>query len=562
MLQGPWHFGCGEAAVVDDRRDLNNTALSNLHRFVCTPRKEQRREVLYPQACRENQRGAGVFRPRDLARSSAHGRRGLLFDVVVLQADCPEPEAAAPGLVEFQGGGPLVRGEVERPRPKAGHRGGPLLPAFALAPAHGGKRPPRGGARRHYRRLGMRLWDDGNLLHLPGLFRRGRAQGAPDRRVCKVLYFYQMDRDFGLMHVKIQTWFPFTMQVYVKGHEWRARKLSGAGIAFENLDNAFLGLGDVERAGECARGFWRRDWPSLLDALARRVNPHLADGLAGQSCYWVIDEAEFSTDVLFADRAALAALRPRLFERGAWCFGAERVMTFLGRKYRATFQGDVRTRWHRREPGAAVKHWVKGNALKMYDKAGAVLRIETVINNPREFFVHRPREKHNGTTEVGWFPMNKGVANLYRYAQVGQQANARYLEALAVVGDLGVGQRELDRRCAPVRFQGRRRRALQPLSRDDQALFRAALRGEYAVRGFRNGELAQQLFGSRPNDPVERRRRCGRVSRRISLLRAHGLVAKVPRSRRYHVTPRGQRFMSTAVHLHTTLFPKELTPSV
>src|SRR3974377_2338582 len=113
--------------------------------------------------------------------------------------------------------------------------------------------------------------------------------------------------------------------------------------------------------------------------------------------------------------------------------------------------------------------------------------------------------------------MNKGVANLYRYAQVSQRANERYLEALAVVNDLGVGQRELDWRCAPVSFQGGKRRVSQPLSRDDQALFQAVLRGEHAVRGFRNGEVAERLYGPRPKDPVERRRRCGRGSRRIRL---------------------------------------------
>ena len=103
------------------------------------------------------------------------------------------------------------------------------------------------------------------------------------------------------------------------------------------------------------------------------------------------------------------------------------------------------------------------------------------------------------------------------------------------------------------------RRALQPLASDDQALFVAALHGEHAIRGFRNGELAQLLYGPRPDDPGERRRQCGRVSRRISLLRAHGLVAKYPRSRRYRVTERGQRFMSTAIRLRTELFPKELS---
>jgi hypothetical protein len=383
-------------------------------------------------------------------------------------------------------------------------------------------------------------------------------KALPDRRVCLVVYFYWMDREFGLMHVKLQTWFPFTVQVYVNGHEWLARKLTAGGIAFEKLDNAFVGLADAKKASECARGFWRRDWPKLLDRLAGRVNPLLRDWLAGQNYYWVIDQAEFSTDVLFADRTALAGLRRALYEHAVHSFGAEQMMTFLGRKYRATFQGEVRTHWRQREPGAAVKHWVKSNAIKMYDKAGRVLRIETVINNPKEFFVHRPRLKNDGTQDVGWFAMSKGVANLYRYAQVSQRANERYLEALAVVNDLGVGQRELDWRCAPVSFQGRRRRGLQPLSRDDQALFQAVLRGEHAVRGFRNGEVAERLYGARPKDPRERRRRAGQVSRRISLLRAHGLVAKYPRSRRYRVTCAGQRFMSTAIHVRAKLFAREL----
>ena len=73
----------------------------------------------------------------------------------------------------------------------------------------------------------------------------------PDRRVCLVIYFYWLDREFGLMHVKLQTWFPFTVQVYVNGHEWLA-KLAARGIAFEKHDNAFVELADVEKASDRA----------------------------------------------------------------------------------------------------------------------------------------------------------------------------------------------------------------------------------------------------------------------------------------------------------------------
>jgi hypothetical protein len=394
-------------------------------------------------------------------------------------------------------------------------------------------------------------------------FRVRYGDGKPtlggDVRRCLVLYYYVMDRDFGLMHVKIQTWAPFTVQVYVNGHEWLARKLTRKGVGFRKVDNAFTHLTDVKQAQRCVPAFWRRNWIGFLDRLARRVNPLLATWLVGQNYYWALDQAEFATDVMFADKTALATLRSRLYEHAALCFGASQVMTFLGRKYLGTFQGEVKTKWHRREPGAAVKHWIKRNAIKMYDKDGAVLRIETVINQPREFVVRRWMTKQDGREVQGWFPMNKGVTNLYRYAEVSRKANQRYLEALAVVDDLGVGQRELERRCSPTTYQGRRRRALQPLSRDDQALFQAALRGEHAIRGFRNRELAEHLFGPQPVDPAERRRRCGRVSRLISLLRAHGLASKIPRSRRYQITASGQRFMSTAIHVRSTMFPKALS---
>lgn len=381
---------------------------------------------------------------------------------------------------------------------------------------------------------------------------------GPDLRVCSMLYYYFMDRDYGLIHVKIQTWFPFTVQVYVNGHEWLARQLDKEGIAYRKVDNALVWIEDVPKAQTCADRFCRRDWPKLLDRFAERVNPLLKDWLAGQSYYWALDQVEYSTDVLFHERSTLESLRSHLYEHAYLCFGAEQLMTFLGRKYRETFLGEITTRWYRRQPGAAVKHWIKRNALKMYDKDGLVLRIETVINNPREFYVHRHRCEHDRSTELGWFTMNKGVANLYRYAQVSRAANARYLEALAVVNDLGVGQRELERRCEPVEYHGRNRRALQPLSAADQALFAAALRGEHAIRGFRNRELSEHLFGPRSADPAERRRCCGRVSRLIGLLRAHGLIAKIPRSRRYRVTTVGQRFMSTALHLRQRLFPSEL----
>src|SRR5581483_385283 len=105
---------------------------------------------------------------------------------------------------------------------------------------------------------------------------------------------------------------------------------------------------------------------------------------------WVIDQAEYSTDVLFKGRQALAGLYPRLLDHAALNFSAQDILGFLGRRLHPRFDGEVLTECKKdRWPGARVKHRVKNNWLKMYDKFGCVLRVETVINNPREFKVRR-----------------------------------------------------------------------------------------------------------------------------------------------------------------------------
>ena len=293
----------------------------------------------------------------------------------------------------------------------------------------------------------------------------------------------------------------------------------------------------------------------MLGELARQFNPLVGKELRGQDYYWVMDQAEYATDVLFKDRAALAGLYPRLVEHARACLSAEDVLKFLGRKLDGNFRGEVQTHVGRRIEGVRVKHRMKSNQLKMYDKAGQVLRIETTINDPREF---RVRRRKAGGKELAWQPLCKGVAWLWRYAEVGRGANSRYLDALAVVDDDSEARRLLDRATKPAKLHGKRKRALQPLSPAEQQLFLAALRGEHRLQGFRNHDIARRLYPHDTKDRAERRRRCGRVTRLIQLLRAHGLVAKIPRSRRYRVTAQGEVLMSAAIKVKEIDLPKRM----
>jgi hypothetical protein len=376
-----------------------------------------------------------------------------------------------------------------------------------------------------------------------------------DLRKCLALYVFLMHPLLGLIHVKILTWFPLLMQVYVNGHDYLAKKLDSLGVKYTLQDNAFRWIEDMKVAQKCADQFTKLKWPKLLGHLARQFNPLLGRELREREYYWVSDQAEYATDVLFKNASGLQNLYRRLVEHARVSVSAEDVLRFLGRKPHGSFRGEVQTHVSRRVEGVRVVHWMKSNKLKMYDKGAVVLRIETTINNPNEFRVRRPV---SGKKELSWQPLLKGVAWLWRYADVSCAANRRYLEAMAVVDDDGQARQLVDRATKPATLAGRRKRALQPLSPADQELFLAVMRGEHRLGGFRNRDIAERLYPRKVKDRSERRRRCGRVTRLIQLLRAHGLVAKIPRMRRYQVTKQGELLMSACIKTKEIYLPQTM----
>jgi len=279
--------------------------------------------------------------------------------------------------------------------------------------------------------------------------------------------------------------------------------------------------------------------------------------LKPMSYYWVTAQAEYATDLVFKSRAQLADLAPRLLEHSTLCFSARDVLSFLGRKWHGAFEGEVVTEHfdfalRGRLPGRRVKHRMKQNWLKMYEKAAWILRVETVINDPEEFRVRR-RVRRRGRRRTEWVPLRKSVAYLFRYRDVAQQSNARYLDALAQVDDPTPGLRGLD--TITTRKQpagGRPIKAFNPVARPESELFVALMSGEHAIHGFANRDLRAKLPGHLRPDPKQQ---SAQISRLLHRLHVYGLVAKIPRSRRWRVTAFGHRVMSASVRLRQLHFP-------
>jgi len=387
-------------------------------------------------------------------------------------------------------------------------------------------------------------------------FKIGYGIGRPcilaTHRKCLCLYYYFLHPQLGLIHVRIQSWFPFVVQVAVNGHEWLAIQMRRKNISFEQIDNAFIKIADPDKAQYLADQFCRLNWPALLQKLADFVNPLLKNILAGQSYYWTTDQAEFATDIMFKNQDALSPLFRELFKHAFLCFGASDVLSFLGKKITPVFSSEVITDFKTRTEGMRIKHRVGKNWIKMYPKFGVVLRVETVINHPYGFLTRRHGNR-KGKRIIGWFPMTKGITGLARYAEVALAANSRYLQALAVVHDPRKAQELLCACSSRISHNQRSYRGFNPAAHEDIQIFRALSAGQHSLHGFRNSDIRNSLY---PNqDAGTQIKLSARISRILKRFHVRGLIAKIPHSRRWRVTTNGHAFMSMAIKHHAEFYP-------
>ena len=365
-----------------------------------------------------------------------------------------------------------------------------------------------------------------------------------ERRKCTHLYHYYQHPEFGLTHVRVQTWFPFTVSVCLNGREWLARQMDRAGLSYEQRDNCFVKVSDAKVAQALLDKQLQSDWAQLLNPLLMQAHP-LAPEIGrpiNQGYYWSARQTEYATDLLFKNARSLAVLYPQFLHHGIRSFASPDVLRFLGRARPNSFRGEVNSTLKHRPEGVRLRHTVNGNSIKVYDKQGSVLRVETTVVNPREFRIYRPSERDR-EQRLKWQRLRYGVADLYRRAQISRAANARYLEALASVSGKTPLAQEAAGVCRRVTVDGQRFRALNPWSAEDAALLQAVSRGEFTIAGLRNRDLRTLLYPGKCS-PQQQRRRAAKTTRKLSLLRAHGLLRKVSGTHRYQLTQKGRRIVT------------------
>lgn len=365
----------------------------------------------------------------------------------------------------------------------------------------------------------------------------GKTFLKPDSGKCLHYYFYFLDERLGLCYLRVPSWCPFRLQFYCNGHGWLARKLQGAGIEFTLADNAFVKLSDLEAAQRLADGLSPKELHRRLDHYAGLCCPVGEE--FQQRYHWSLMQVEYSTDLLFCSEATLAPLYEQLARQAVLGVKAEQVATFLGKRLTPQLAQEIGSRFATRIEGTCIKHRLGKVGVKMYDKFGRVLRLETTANDVSFFKHYRKVEHQDGRTTREVAPLKKTIYSLIDLREILAACNRRYLEFLSALEDTASGERDLARLSQPKEDGERTFKGLNFFNRTEQALLRALQRGEFNIRGLRRADVK----------PFVPELSAASLSRQLHRLRALGVIKRAARTYRYYLTRLGRAAIAAACSL-------------
>ena len=362
----------------------------------------------------------------------------------------------------------------------------------------------------------------------------GKTFLKPDTGKCLHYYFYFIDEQLGLCYLRVPTWCPFRLQFYCNGHAWLARKLAATGIAATLADNAFVRVSNIARAQALADALKPDALHRRLDRYAKQFCPVL--DVFGQRYHWSLMQVEYSTDLIFRSETTLKPLYEQLARQAVLAVKSEHVASFLGKKITPALAQELGSQFATRIEGTCIKHRFGKTGVKMYDKFGRVLRLETTTNDVSFFKHHRRVEHRDGHASRELAGLKKSIYSLIDLREILLGCNRRYLEFLSALADTSNGQRDLMRLTEPKRDGERNIKGLNFFAPSEQRLLHALQRPEFNIHGLRRADL--RPFLSECND--------SHLSRQLHRLRSLGVIKRVTRSYRYYLTRLGRAALAAA----------------
>ena len=350
--------------------------------------------------------------------------------------------------------------------------------------------------------------------------------------MCNQYYFYLVDAEFGPFFIKFSSYFPYTARICLNGHEYAKRQLEKASIAYEALDNGILACEDPERLQQILDGLDAAKIEALVHRWFARL-PHPfrpADRAAGFRYELSILQAEFARTQVFDRPRSGRRLFEEVIRENIDLGRPETVSLIFNRRVTKRTPGRFRTRIITQGVTPSLDVRYKSAKIKQYFKEGRALRTETTVNNTRDFAIGR------------------ALKNLPALRAIGFAANRRLLEVETISQDCHIADELFEAVNQPRGVDNQRASALRFGDPRVMALFQALCLFLLLPHGFRNATLrahVAHLMGLRLEDYTP-----GRMTYDLRRLRLHGIIAKIPGSHRYQVTPTGLRICLFFTKVH------------
>jgi len=213
----------------------------------------------------------------------------------------------------------------------------------------------------------------------------GKTFLKPATSKCLHYYFYFIDEQVGLGYVRVPTWCPFRLQVYINGHSLLASELKQAGIKYTMTDNAFDSIEDAGKAQELSDNISIEKLHRKLDEFAWQFCPVYKD--FNLRYHWSVMQAEYATDIVFKKQEGLQQIYSELVATAIHTVKPENIATFLGRKLDPRYEGEMGNNYNVRIEGSRIKHTMGPVSIKIYDKFSKILRIETTANDSYKYYL-------------------------------------------------------------------------------------------------------------------------------------------------------------------------------
>jgi hypothetical protein len=361
----------------------------------------------------------------------------------------------------------------------------------------------------------------------------------------KHYYFYIDDAQFGEGFIKVCTYAPYAIKVYLNGHEWAKRQLERIGVAYEALDNGFRRCEDPVRLQKVCDQLGPEAIQQFLHRWLQRLPFPLerADRQAGYTPRLSVWQMEYSLTQVFDRPVHGREFFEEVIRENLDLGRPERVQLLFERKITRSTPGKFATRIVTQGVAPSLHVGYKSFDLKQYFKEGRGLRTEGTINNPLDFGV------------------GKDLKNLPHLQAMVRHINHRLLEVERASQNCRFSQQSMQRLLEPtVTDDGQKAPGLKFGQPRVMALLTALCLFLTLPAGFRNRQFRQYVAALMGRELAEYNP--GQMTYDLRRLRLKGLICRKPGTSRYELTPYGRNASLFLARLYQRVLRPGLTAAV